>query len=504
MNPQKPMIVLLLVVAVAAIAASLGPACGSTKRPDPARVEDDAGDSGQKDPERMPGLDARHGASEHPPDFAAHGKTAIFSEITRADATLIIDVAAKTATVKARMEIAIHQPKGGSPVLDVVPATAKFVTVDHGQKVALRVVTSPDGKSTMRMVDAKLLQGKHTLDFDEYALKEGRSDYNNTFIEGIDFTKGFEFLTDQDDLPPRSFTERYFPSGFECDRYPFTVTVKILNATAAQKPDVIAYAKKEVSPDGRSFKISFPANYNTSSWFLHVIDRNTWAFATGEYKSIDGRTIPLSAHADTQTDADLAIADMKVFLPELERDYGPYPHDSLLAAVGGANDPQEYTGALQTDMRATRTTPQRRGSLGHEVLHQWFGRSARPLSGRDGWVDEGIAQWRDDGYPRSTSIKLAGKYVHLAVASPYQRNTPEESYHQGAEVVADLDFLLKDRGGMKPVLKAFYEKFRDKLYTTEDYLDFIRQSAPDLTAQMDPIFLKKVYAGAPAPPMTLR
>ena len=50
MNPQKPMIVLLLVVAVAAIAASLGPACGSTKRPDPARVEDDAGDSGQKGP----------------------------------------------------------------------------------------------------------------------------------------------------------------------------------------------------------------------------------------------------------------------------------------------------------------------------------------------------------------------------------------------------------------------------------------------------------------------
>jgi hypothetical protein len=232
---------------------------------------------------------------------------------------------------------------------------------------------------------------------------------------------------------------------------------------------------------------------------MHVIDRSVYVVATGEYKSIDGRNIPISAHALKQAEADQAVADAKVFFAELEGDYGAYPHERLLISVGGANDPEEYDSACQTDMDLTKTTPKARGALGHEMLHQWFGRSARPAMGRDGWVDEGIAQWRDDGYRRASAIKLDGTYVSLAVASPYQRNTPDASYDQGSAINQGLDLLLADRGGLKPVLKAFHAKFRDRLYTTEDYLDFIRQSAPDLKSKMDPIFQKKVYAGASVP-----
>lgn len=504
---------LMLVAPLTMLVASATPACVQSEEPtDTAPTPAGEGEADASAPgQRATGPDAQpdaqptapspvvFGDAKPPPDFMVNGKAAIFVEITGSRATLDIDVAAKTATVKSRMDITVHQAKGGSPLLDVVPTTAQFVTVDNAEKVALATVTSPDGQSTMRMVDATLSAGKHTLDFTEYALKQGKSTYNQTFVEGIDFTTSFEFLTDDDDLRSRYFAERYFPSGFEFNRYPFTVTVNVRNATAAQKPDVMANGTITATPDGKSFEVAYPANDSTSAWFMHVIDRSVYVVATGEYTSIDGRKIPISAHALKQAEADQAIADAKIFFAELEGDYGPYPKERLLISVGGVNDPEEYDGACQTDMDLTEKTPVDRGALGHEMLHQWFGRSARPMSGRDGWVDEGIAEWRDGGYRRASAIKLDGAYVSLAVASPYQRGTPEASYDQGSAVNQGLDLLLADRGGLKPVLKAFHAKFKDKLYTTEDYLDFIRSSAPDLKSKMDPIFAKKVYAGAPVP-----
>lgn len=434
-----------------------------------------------------------------PPDFNANGKTAIFSDITKLEATLTINAQARTATVSARMELFIHQQGGGSPVLDVAPTTAQFVTVDGNQRVGLPLVTSPDRTSTMRMVDATLAPGKHVLEFETYALRTGLSNYNQTFNEGIDFTKGFEFLTDHDDLQQRFYSERYFPVGFECNRHPFILTVVIQNPAANQRPEVLANGVKEVSPDGRTFKITYPPHGSTSTWFVHVVDRNQWSIATGEYRSVDGRSIPLTVVAPTAAEANQVIADTRAMLPALEADYGPFPKASLLASVGSPNDPMEYDGAVQTDMDLEEETPEDRSALGHELIHQWFARSARPLDGRSGWVDEGIADWRDSGYPRARAIGTGGRFAQLAFASKHERRTPDSSYEQGSLLLSELDFLLRDRGGMKPVLKAFHAKFKDQLYSTEEFLDFIRASAPDLRAQMDPLFTAKVYAGAAVP-----
>ena len=431
------------------------------------------------------------------PEFKVRGKTAIFADITRADVTLNIDVAAKRATVAGRMDIEIERPRGGAPLLDVVPPAARFVTVDGGERVALIEVTSPDRRSVMRMVDAVLAEGAHTLDFEEYALREGTDPTTQTSLEGISFVDGgFEFQTDQDDTKPRHFTERFFPSGFERDPYPFKVTVNVRNATAAQRPDVITNGTKTVLADGQSFEIAFPEDYNTSSWFLHVIDRNKFAFATGEYSTSDGRTVPLTAYGPRQADVDLAIAGSQRLIAELEADYGPYPQDFFLVAVSTTlNDAEEYVGAAQLRLNADADNPIRRSALGHELLHMWFGRSARPYEGRDGWVDESIVAWRDDRYERSASIELDGEYVPLAYDSRYARHTPDESYDQGAEFSADLDRLFADEGGLKPVLRAFHERYADRFYTTEDYLAFLRERAPD-RAGLDELIEAKVYAGA--------
>ena len=350
----------------------------------------------------------------------------------------------------------------------------------------------------MRMVDMTLDRGAHTLEFEEYTLREGLDRLTRTSLEGISFVDGgFEFQSDQDDTKPRHFTERFFPSGFERDSYPFKVTVNVENATAAQRPDVMTNGTKTVLSEERSFEVIFPDHYNTSSWFLHVIDANEFAFASGEYRSVDGRVVPLTAYGPRQRDVDIAIADTKFFLEELEADYGPYPHDFFIVAVNTTrNDAEEYVGFAQTGLDADEHRPDYRGALGHELIHMWFGRSARPYEGRDGWIDESIASWRDDGYERSSrSIELDDDYRPLAYESRYRRDTPGASYGQGAEFAADLDRLFAGQGGLRPVLRAFHERYAHRSYTTEEYLAFLREVAPN-PERIEALIEAKVYASA--------
>ena len=430
--------------------------------------------------------------SLYPPDFTSGSSHAIFTDITSETVNLTMDIAAQTANVHATMRINIEQPDGGSPVIDLVPTQATTVTVDNGQPVILETVKSPDGLTTFRMVGgAALSAGPHTLAF-SYALTPG-GEVDNTPAQGLTWGTGtFDFTTNQDDLLDRGFTERYFPAGVEAQRYPMTINVDVENAALGQA-NVVTGGTITTNADGHSYTITYPDYDATSSWFFEVLDTTRYKFGSGTYTSVDGRSIPIATTALTQSDADLMVSDAQGFLAELEGDYGPFPHDHLQVAYTDQNDPEEYDSCVQTDFNSQKTTPVARGALGHEILHQWFGRSARPHGGRDGWVDEAIAEWRDDGYPRAKSVDLMSMYKVLAYDSKYERTTPDASYDQGSSMLSMLDFLFANSGGMKPVLKAFQAQFKGQLYTTEDFLSFVKQQHPDQAAQLDTIFTKMVY-----------
>jgi hypothetical protein len=402
--------------------------------------------------------------SLYPPDFTSGSSQAIFTDITSETVNLTMDVTAQTANVHATMQINIEQPDGGSPVIDLVPPQATTVTVDNGQPVILETVKSPDGLTTFRMVGgAALSAGPHTLAF-SYALTPG-GEVDNTPAQGLTWGTGtFDFTTNQDDLLDRGLTERYFPAGVEAQRYPLIINVDVENAAQGQA-NVVTGGTITTNADGHSYTITYPDYDATSSWFVEVLDTTRYKFGSGTYTSVDGRSIPIATTALTQSDADLMVSDAQGFLAELEGDYGPFPHDHLQVAYTDQNDPEEYDSCVQTDFNSKKTTP----------------------------VDEAIAEWRDDGYPRAKSVNLKSRYKVLAYDSKYEGTTPDASYDQGSSMLSMLDFLFANSGGMKPVLKAFQAQFKGQLYTTEDFLSFVKQQHPDQAAQLDTIFTKMVY-----------
>ena len=75
------------------------------------------------------------------------------------------------------------------------------------------------------------------------------------------------------------------------------------------------------------------------------------------------------------------------YINVLESNFGPFPHDSvtIFAKPGAGRGGMEYAGATATTL----------GSLRHELNHSYFARSAVPVNGNAGWIDEAIAEWEE-------------------------------------------------------------------------------------------------------------
>lgn len=141
----------------------------------------------------------------------------------------------------------------------------------------------------------------------------------------------------------------------------------------------------------------------------------------------------------------------------------------------------EYAGAAITSV----------GALDHELLHSWFGRGAIPSDGRSGWIDEGIAGWRDNGY--YTSAWPADRdFTNLANFSPFERFTPKNCYRDGSSFMAELDGCLERRGGIRPVLKKFFAEYKTRAISTPLFQLFLET---ELNLDLHTAFRNYVYGG---------
>jgi len=403
-----------------------------------------------------------------PPSFRVGTNKVVFSDILRSDVDVTFDVSSRQAKVKAT--VVLEQPEEGSPVLDLVPAVSS-VKVD-GEELpvsAYAPVKDPDGTSQLRVIQQKLPPGKHTVEL-EYTLSEGVS-----FDSG-----GVQFEIDMTDLRTRGYLEKYFPAGYEYDQHPTRMKLRI--AGASHEHRVFSNGAVQKNNDG-SFSVEFPEYFTASSHFLHVVDPSKYAVVEDTFEGKSG-PIPLTLYGRSASVLDSALKRTRETLQKMEDRFGAYPHPAFTANItsGGMGGGMEYSGATKSSLNA----------LAHEINHSWFARGMMPSSGNTGWLDEAIASWGDNGYPRASGVSLGGSYPALASFSKYRRDTTQDAYTHGARVLAELDYLLRDKGGLTPVLSELYKTHVHETITTELFLEAVSRASPE---PLDEYFRKKIYGG---------
>ena len=241
-------------------------------------------------------------------------------------------------------------------------------------------------------------------------------------------------------------------------------------------------AVSEIAPD--AWKIDFPAYFTCSSSYLHLT--NKLVAVAGDIFHGQEQEIPVTVYGDDAYVVNSELPRALAIMAELEAAFGPYAHPQMLIYSARSAEPglagMEYCGATMTNPRV----------LSHEIAHSWFGRGVMPANGNAGWIDEAIATWRDYQYVRAAGPPRR-QPVNLAGFSKFRRDTTRDAYQMGLLLMSEIDFLLRDQGGLRPVLRSLYLARRRRLIDTPFFQNFLeQQTGLDFTR----IFARYVYGQA--------
>ncbi|MES2526928.1 MAG: hypothetical protein V4598_07560 [Bdellovibrionota bacterium] len=393
-----------------------------------------------------------------PPDFEVKWGRAVFVDIKEATYNMTFDVEAKVATVSSR--IVFENKAEGLPVFDLIPTP--FDVYMDGKKVKYSNTEDPYGQK-MRLVNALTAPGTHVLELKNQLTSNTSFSQNGKSVSSAFWLR---------DLKYRKFLEQYIPTNYEYDQFPMTFNIEI---KGNKKPEMDFYVNGNLTQTSpTTWKVAYPAYFTTSSLFFHMTPKGSKRRIEETYTSISGRKFPIITYTDWYLKTSDFMKYAKEVMAELEKDYGPWAHSSLIAYGTLPGGGMEHSGATQTSI----------GALDHEMLHSYFAKGVMPAKGDDGWLDEAIASWRDYGYQRLPSVSFTGS--NIGRQSPYKRNTDDRSYEYGRAFLAYLDYRLQDMGGLKAFLRGYFAAYKHTIVTTEHFknnLEFF--SGLDLSADFD-------------------
>lgn len=374
--------------------------------------------------------------------------TAVFVDFKKADYFITYDLDKKTATYRAI--ISFEQNTHGKPIFDVV-AKPKSVMINNDFVIDHEVAT-PQKETMVRVIDQELPPGQHLLSI--------QGQITNLVKFGSNGVSAAHWTSD---LTDRSYLENYLPTNLEYDQYSMTYHINIIGTDKAHR--LYANGKVIDLKDGLTFLLQYPDYYTASSGYFHLAPANFFKEINFEFKSISGKNIPVLIYGKAEETNFQEFTDetLKV-LNELERDYGSYPHNSVVIFNNGRGG-MEYCGATMTEFWA----------LAHELTHSYFARGLMPANGNAGWIDEAIASWRDNNYPRINNFEGSS---NLSAHEPYTRKTDMLAYSFGAGFISYIDYKISsnlDVKGMKSFLKHARNNYLFKPYTVEMFNDWMNE-----------------------------
>lgn len=382
------------------------------------------------------------GLEQAPPNFDYEGTKAVFVDFTKAEYHLTFSNIKWTAASIANIEF--YMPEDGYPIFDSVSNPTK-VYVD-GKEVDQELIDTPGGATKVRVVKSFTKKGMHYISI--YSPIE-----NGVWASLLGVSSGF-FIRD---LRGRRFLERYIPSNLEYDQYQMTFVVNVKHTLRSHR----VFANGEIENLGKnSFRVTYPDHYTASSVFFHLAPIGKYKVLNFTFNSIDGRKIPVQIYSLYWLRNWFFKRKTVSVLKELEADYGPWPHPKVLIYGTKLMGGMEYVGAAETSYV----------SLGHELQHSYFAKGVTPANGNSGWMDEGIASWRDRGHQTHSEPDYFA--FNLGNHNIYTRETDSNSYVKGRSFFSYIDYKLKDMGktGLKDFLRGYQQK---RMYTTVTTQDFI-------------------------------
>ncbi|MDH4468708.1 MAG: hypothetical protein QE271_11680 [Bacteriovoracaceae bacterium] len=398
------------------------------------------------------------------------GDVAVFVDFKKADYFIEYNVQKGLASYRAQIEFV--QKESGHPIFDVVSLPSSVLL--NNKVVNQKEISTPNNESKVRIVDVISEPGTYRLEVRGSITNLVRFEADQSGVRAAHWTS---------DLDDRQYLESFLPSNYEFDQYKMIFHVKVIGALKAHK----IYSNGVVTKDGDNnhFVVEFPAYFTSSSGFYHLAPEGVYAEKNFIFPSLSGEKIPVTVYGpEGRTNFTTYQANTLKTLEELEGDYGNFKHKKVVIFNNGSGG-MEYCGATMTDLWA----------LAHELTHSYFARGILPANGNAGWIDEAIASWRDDGYPRRTS--LLGN-AGMASHPYYTRDTDEAAYNFGADFMAYLDGKLNalNGGGLKSFLKYMIENKLFTPYTTEDFASWMSSFYSE---NLVPDFQKYVYRNSALP-----
>ncbi len=404
-----------------------------------------------------------------PPAFDAFNEQAVPVDFRSVETELIFK---KTGGSVGSATIEFDAGAEGLPIFDLIPEITSL-SIDG---VALTPqdapeVAAPTGVTKVRVLKHRVPAGsRHTL-------KIGfKINYGNISTTSADVG----FFMDDLGASGRGFWEQYAPSNIEFDQFSQRVHVKLEGWTNTH----VVMANGVVANNGMNdWTIDYPDYFTTSSFYLHFFAEGRFKIATGEFAGME-RSVPVTVYAESQQSATTGLARSKEYMAELESTFGPYAHDSVTVYITPGGGGMEHVGATATSLWA----------LSHELTHSWFARGVMPSTGNSGWMDEAIASWHDDNYPRASSAPNRSP-VNLGGFSPWRRHTTQAAYSEGETLISEMDYMFRatqngNKTGMRAILADLYGTYKRKTITVDKFKSFIEEAAgTDLTA----IFRRYVY-----------